>query len=271
MHLVRLAAALVVLVLSTRAAAEESCTPSTSERPVWVTESPKGYAFDYFAGQGEDTSSPVKARATAVGNAIATIVARGLISVEVSQSLKQSETQGEFLSSVTEEVNIKGHSTQVQGLEQVELHLEQCGSVHRAYALVRIPKKVPETPPSSLQPVWRSAIGPGWGQFYKGHTTRGALILVGEGLLIPTAIITYMMSSNAATDATNSTTQSDRTFYQDRSDKLYVASLVAGGAAIALYLYNVIDAAASPPRNVFADAGIVPVRGGAEAYASLRF
>jgi hypothetical protein len=270
MLLARIAAA-SVLVLSSQVQAEERCTPAPSERPVWVTESPRGYAFDYFAGQGEDAASPVRARALAVGNAVATIVARGLISVQMTQSTKQSEEQGKFLSSVTEEITISGHSTQVQGLEQVELHLEQCANSHRAFALVRIPKKVPETPPSAMEPVWRSAVAPGWGQFYKGHTTRGSLILVGEGLLIPTALITYLMSSNAASDARASTTQANRDFFQDRSDRLYGASLLAGGAAVALYLYNVIDAAASAPRNVYADAGVVPLPGGAQAFASVRF
>lgn len=283
----------VLLALVPSLAQAETCRSDMS-KPDWIAATPRGYQFNYFVGQAEDPTSPVKAKALAVSNAISVIVANGLISVETSTNTnrgeqsttvrengKEASTTTKLISDVSEEVRITGRSTLVQGLEQVESYIEQCGTVSRAYSLVRIPKPSPETPPGWGEPVWRSAIGPGWGQFYKGATAKGVVIIVGEVIAIPSAVVLYVMSSNDASDARKAEKQSDRTFFQDRSDKLYVGSLVAGGIAVALYVYNVIDAIAAPYPNVYADVAppttnaprfaVVPTKDGALALAAFTF
>jgi hypothetical protein len=289
---VRWSLAVLLAVLPSLARAE-NCRSDRSA-PDWVAATPRGYQFNYFVGQAEDPSSPVKAKELAVSNAISIIVANGLISVETSTNTNRGEASTttkengketsrttKLISDVSEEVRITGHSTLVQGLEQMESYNEQCASYSRAYVLVRIPKATPENPPGWGEPVWRSAIGPGWGQFYKGSTAKGVVIAAGEVIAVPSAIVLYVMSSNDAADARKSAKQTDRNFFQDRSDKLYVGSLVAGGIAIALYAYNLIDAIAAPYPNVYADGAppamngprfaVVPTKDGALALASFKF
>lgn len=248
--------ALLLSLLSAAQASAQTCTPSIDERPLWIQETPRGYAFDYFVGQGEDAQSVVAAKGAATGNAISAIVAKGLITVSTDTRSKQTETsvndEAKLVSEISEEVRVQGHSTTVKGLEQVELHLEQCGSVQRAFALVRVPKKNPEEPPSAFAPVWRSIVAPGWGQFYKRQPVKGALILSGEVVTLAAGITTYILSSNDAADAAAATTQANRDFFLQRRDVLFTASLVSFGVAAALYIYNIIDAAAAPQANVYA-------------------
>ena len=271
---------LAVVVASFSAPAHADCG---SSRPAWVAEVPRGYKFDYFVGQGEDRDSPISAKAAAVGNAIASIVAKGLITVETLQISRQTEhttsTQSELIADITEEVKVKGHSETVQGLEQVETHLEDCGGTQRSFVLVRIPKKTPEEAPSGLEPVWRSVIAPSWGQFYKDHTGRGVFILVGEMVLVPTAAIAWVMSSNAASDASAATKADTKEFYLNRRDVSFNVFLGAAVAAAGLYVYNVIDAIAAPQENVYAEAKepsslkltLAPLPGGGHAGFALGF
>ena len=48
--------------------------------------------------------------------------------------------------------------------------------------------------------------------------------------------------------------QTNRDHYNDLSDTMWLTAIIAGSAAGAIYVWNLIDAAAAPRENVYADA-----------------
>ena len=99
--------------------------------------------------------------------------------------------------------------------------------------------------------LWRSAIVPGWGQFYKKQNLKGGLILGGSVLFAGGIIYTecgrkdyqHMMSQTHNVDQIR--------FYQRRHNNLTTTRNICIGALGALYVYNIVDAIVSPgPRYV---------------------
>ena len=93
---------------------------------------------------------------------------------------------------------------------------------------------------------WRSAIVPSWGQFYKGSYIKGSLIIVGAvvattGIVLGENMRTYNWQKAQATFKIDA-----RQFYMDRSRKALISRNVSIGFAIALYIYNVLDAGLAP-------------------------
>lgn len=252
--------------------------------PAWVHEMPQGFAFDYFVGRAEDQESPVRASKAAVSNAISNIIAKGLITVtsEVvsAQTERSSARSAELLSDISEEVRVKGHSTKLEGLEQVEIHTDSCNGINVAFALIRLPAKKPKPAPTAWTYTWRSLLLPGWGQFEKNHPGKGLTIALGEVVLIPAAITMWVLSNNYLTDAAATNNQDERDWLEQRSNLTYNVFLGALVAAAGLYVYNVIDVVASEPTNIYAQGSdatpdlrfaVTPLPGGAHAVLDYRF
>lgn len=111
--------------------------------------------------------------------------------------------------------------------------------------------------PSAFQPVWRSALLPGWGQYFNGEKTKG--LVVGGltlGLLAGTAA-TYVIGSNAQQDYLNAKTDFDAPYATWESMAALNHTLyVLFGAA---YIYAVLDAgmnARHPDAGARLDAGL---------------
>ena len=90
--------------------------------------------------------------------------------------------------------------------------------------------------------LWRSAIVPGWGQFYKGDDLKGGLIL--GGCVIATAGLIFTESERADYDkkiGLTSNTQLKRDYINKRNN-FETARNICIGVAAAIYVYNLIDA-----------------------------
>lgn len=85
---------------------------------------------------------------------------------------------------------------------------------------------------------------PGWGQLYKGHKLKGACIMGGEIALIGGIII----SENLRSSYIKKMKEQPKFFqtYNTKADNWENIRNVCIGAAAALYVYNLIDAAVSP-------------------------
>ena len=195
-----------------------------------------------------------KAKKLAVSSAISSAVQSKKIKVTAKltsskEATVSAEGQHEFIARVTEDINVKGTSTEISGLSQVENHTEtinQNGTmVYRAYTLIRVPKENPQEPPGAFYYLGRSAIAPGWAQFLKGHDTRAWAIIAGEVILVPAAIASILIHNDASNKATISTKQSNRDFYNDRARLAYGVFLGTAAAAITFYTYNLVDAVIS--------------------------
>ena len=98
---------------------------------------------------------------------------------------------------------------------------------------------------------FRSLIIPGWGQFYKGHTTKGFLFLTGTVGLIGTAIYSQGKYTDYFNKGDASRNSYERDEYFDRADKWKNIRNITGIAGIALYAYNVFDAVSSKEEKTY--------------------
>lgn len=94
--------------------------------------------------------------------------------------------------------------------------------------------------------LWRSAIVPGWGQFYKGSYLKGGLVLGGTVALAAGIIYTNSMRSDYANKIVKThITENKRTYATKRDNYTTGRNICIGGLA-ALYVYNLVDAIVAP-------------------------
>lgn len=94
--------------------------------------------------------------------------------------------------------------------------------------------------------LWRSAVIPGWGQFYKGSTLKGCLVLSGCAVLAGGIVFTGNQRSDYIRKRNGTHDINLIRRYTTRADHFTTARNICIGAAAALYLYNLIDAVAAP-------------------------
>lgn len=94
--------------------------------------------------------------------------------------------------------------------------------------------------------LWRSAIVPGWGQFYKGSYLKGGLILGGTAALVGGIVATETIKSDYVRKIGETHNANQKRLYAKRVDQFSTTRNICIGALGALYIYNLIDAIASP-------------------------
>lgn len=94
--------------------------------------------------------------------------------------------------------------------------------------------------------LWRSAIIPGWGQFYKGSTLKGSLILGGTAVLVGATIYTDCMRADYAKKILKTHITENKRVYATRRDNFAMGRNICIGALGALYIYNIVDAIVAP-------------------------
>lgn len=94
--------------------------------------------------------------------------------------------------------------------------------------------------------LWRSMIVPGWGQFYKGSNLKGGLILGGTVAFAGAIIATEGVRQSYQQKIGQTYDVSSITYYSDLSNTMQTARNVCIGGAVALYVYNLIDAIVAP-------------------------
>ena len=105
---------------------------------------------------------------------------------------------------------------------------------------------IEKTEQYGMHGLWRSAIVPGWGQFYKGSTLKGGLILGGTVALVGGIIFT----ENQRTDYVNKIAKTHdaeiKRSYATKRDHFATGRNICIGAVAALYVYNLVDAVVAP-------------------------
>lgn len=94
--------------------------------------------------------------------------------------------------------------------------------------------------------LWRSAIVPGWGQFYKGSNLKGGLILGGTVGVIAGVIYTDCQRSDYVRKIGKTHNADIKKAYATKRDHFTTGRNVCIGALAALYVYNLIDAVVAP-------------------------
>lgn len=94
--------------------------------------------------------------------------------------------------------------------------------------------------------LWRSAIVPGWGQFYKGSNLKGGLMLGGTVALIGGIIYTETMRQDYMNKIKKTHNTENIRTYKTRADNFATGRNICIGAVAALYVYNLVDAVVAP-------------------------
>lgn len=113
--------------------------------------------------------------------------------------------------------------------------------------------------------LWRSAILPGWGQFYKGHTLKGGVILGGTAACGIGIVFAESQRSDYARRINQTHDINLIRSYQTKRDHFSTARNICIGTAAALYVYNLIDAVVTPGASRL----VVKGRGGGRSYSLL--
>lgn len=118
----------------------------------------------------------------------------------------------------------------------------------------------------NIQPVWdnmtrsgeahngvallKSVFIPGLGQMGKGYYGEGIATLLGETLLVGSAVGCYFMAQNQLNIMNDyTTTYADYTAARNTYRTLQTTSYIAWGAAGALYIYNLVRATTMQPKH----------------------
>lgn len=94
--------------------------------------------------------------------------------------------------------------------------------------------------------LWRSAIVPGWGQFYKGSNLKGGLILSGMVALAGGIIFTENQRADYEKKIAKTHDAEIKRTYATKRDNFATGRNICIGATAALYVYNLIDAIVAP-------------------------
>lgn len=96
------------------------------------------------------------------------------------------------------------------------------------------------------QGLWRSAIVPGWGQFYKGSNLKGGLMLGGTAVLVGGIIFTENQRADYVNKISKTHDADIKRSYATKRDHFATGRNICVGAVAALYVYNLIDAVVAP-------------------------
>jgi hypothetical protein len=237
---------------------------SSSIKPNWISETPFGDSFSYHKGQASNTKSLEEARKQAFANVVASIAAEQQVDVRVQSTTTTSQTNNNKTYNVNgsffEVVEISTGKSILNGLKFEEEYWQKLqlpnGSIqYESWILMRLPKGSNSryTQKSyGFAPVWRSALMPGWGQFYKKQNTKGIALLAATGVILVGAIVTENQRSSNYTNALNTRDINERRAFISTADnwKNSRNAIIAVGGAI--YLYNLIDAIATKGAKIYA-------------------
>jgi hypothetical protein len=113
-------------------------------------------------------------------------------------------------------------------------------NIFRAYLKITFQKFTPS------EGLWRSAIVPGWGQYYKGSKLKGTIGLAGTSSLMVAGFLSANHSNDMNEKSKSSYSNFNRSYYHDEATKYHQLSTVFYGVAAGLYALNLFDAVASP-------------------------
>ena len=182
----------------------------------------------------------------------------GSITINGSISTKTSEIEttndNNSFSEIVKEINISGESQKIKGLRTEDIYWQEEKKeeeiFYRYWVLMRLPKNIKDIDYQINQnygfaPVWRSALVPGWGQFYKKQSKMGYIFLGSEAFLIGSALFANHLSVHYNDKAAGESNITTRKEYMDWSDTAEAVAITTGIAAGVLYIYNIFDSITS--------------------------
>ena len=234
-------------------------------KPDWIKNQPKPLNDTYYfkvieVDNGKDLNS---ARTLAQKDLINSIEREFNIKIEEeleSQSItNQTDSDTQFSSKEIYSLNIKSEDANVKiYYEKIDEYYQfsKIGENHvfKLYTLYSVARSVENVAFDNFQVtskygargLWRSALVPGLGQFYKGSKTKGGLIVGGTAAMAIGIIITETQRTNYLGKMSQTQNANHMRTYKNKADNMATARNICIGGLAALYVYNLIDAIAAP-------------------------
>lgn len=233
---------------------------SSSVKPIWLNEPPKGQAYVYYTGVGSSDNSIELAKKSALADIISYISLSATQTVQVSSTFEKTENRQlgltgnenyNFNENFVEVIKSDGEKITINGLEKEEEYwqvVSENGKMKYQYWVLMRTLKPGYNGPRNIKegygfaPVWRSAIVPGWGQLYKKEKTKGILILSATAVTVSGIIISQTMYQTNINNAESTHNIDLIEAYLADADTWQTMRNIFSVAAGAIYIYNIVDA-----------------------------
>lgn len=238
-----------------RAQAQKVLSTSEKKRPAWLsqrTPNPGNDSFEYQIAEGEHRDLE-EAKHSCLLNLSTYLQQSRVIKSTGTANIEISNKNGDNSESESYNFtyNIEGDKLSIHSRkydEYWEYILYPNGErVYRCYTLFGVAKTTNAnfdqlifTRKYGARGLVRSLFVPGWGQLYKGNTTKGACILGGEVLLIGGIIAAENLRSSYVKKMHEDAKHLKS--YNTKADNWENIRNVCIGGAAALYVYNIVDA-----------------------------
>lgn len=240
-----------------------SARPRASEKikPRWIHDLPQlagtTYSYEIVTSSG---SSLEDARQKSLAEIISDAGLRNGVVVVSDYHSKESTQQRWINGKLQEQIDFSSCTLSEAKGNEVKLFVESVAEywecdAHGKYYMTRLYARSESSPVFDdveistrygLKGLWRSLIIPGWGQFHKGSTLKGGLILGGSAAIAAGIIATEQQRLQYTRKITLTHNELAKRTYATRADNLATGRNICIGALAALYVYNLIDALVAP-------------------------
>ena len=254
--------AMVIATVDITAAAERGGRP----RPTWIKNPPRPLNSTYsFKVVESDAGNNLSSAREHSRKELTRSIAREFNLLVSDQLNSQSTTNYNGAEPIYSgkdvyELSIKSNDGNIRiYYERIDEYyeVEKVGDyeVFRLYTLYAIPRQGVQIPTFDnfqtttkygFSGAWRSVIIPGWGQFYKGSKAKGAIFLGGTAALAGGIIFAENKRIAYNRNIAESYNSELKRYYADKSSTMSNVRNICIGGAVALYIYNLIDAAVAP-------------------------
>ncbi|MBN2667606.1 MAG: hypothetical protein JXR60_00125 [Bacteroidales bacterium] len=259
MQLHKVSILLVISLLAFTAKSQKVIKASDIAKTQWMSgDMPKQSSQSYYFKIVTSSGSSLK---EAQDNAFAALLielgnAQG---VKISsKSIHEIKTESDNSSYKEQETTQHSYSIERDGLkasfDKVDEYWELVQSDNSTtkynlwvlYAVANNPEKynfdkIKFTSEYKMSAVWRSALVPGWGQFYKKNKKKGIVILSSELVLVSGFFVADNLRASYNQKALDTKNITLRRSYIKNADTFKLVRNSVGIASVAVYVYNIVD------------------------------
>ncbi len=229
----------------------EYCYSQNINRPDWINNQPKSSSGLYQYHRGESSgNNEVRVFRSAIITAFerAATLNEGEVNTALKELITKSGIEGLRNTEIIAVPFWFKNASIVEHFTDVEIVSNR--KEYKTFVLLRIPVDEnsplnPTNPKYGFEPIWRSTIVPGWGQFHKGEQKKGWRFLISETVFVSSFFISNYFSQNYSRKAENDQNYDNRKFYNDWANRSYTIGTVSGIIAGAIYAYNIFDSVTS--------------------------
>ncbi|WP_308662615.1 DUF5683 domain-containing protein [uncultured Alistipes sp.] len=238
---------------------------SSALKPQWIGNVPRNSSTDfYFVEVHSDVASSLSGARISIMKELSAgveninkISVREIYHDSSIQEYSSNTIQGYSSDFYQLKLQVEGESQPIRSrrIDEYWRTISRGGSkIYDYYALYAVERRgicadfstISTTSSYGVRGLWRSAIIPGWGQFHKGANLKGGLIFGGCAILATGIVFTENQRSDYARKIVRTHDQNLINSYATKRDHFTAARNICIGAAITLYVYNLIDAIATP-------------------------